>query len=155
MFPETHYLAVASPQKDSMSHNVGSALTRDTWRVTDLLKMFSRCTCTADADMWSNIVLSMYVYHRSRHVWYHHDGGPSTFKSSSFGVCSVSIPAAPRFFQDINRASNINLQHCPFVNKRKQTVASLYLWQDCYPVALHCVPRKTWLRKSLQTFVQS
>ena len=24
--------------------------------------MFNRCTCTVEADMWSNTVLSMYVY---------------------------------------------------------------------------------------------
>ena len=33
-----------------MSHNVGSALTRDTWRVKDALRMFSRRTCAAEAE---------------------------------------------------------------------------------------------------------
>ena len=51
-------------------------------------------------------------------------GGPSTFKSSSLGVCSVLIPAAPRFFEDNPCVKD----HSPTLSipqkKKKQTVPS-------------------------------
>ena len=74
------------------------------------LKMFSRCTCTVDADTSSTITRKV----------------PPHSSPFSLGVCSILIPAVPRFFEDIKRVSKITFQRCPFLRKEEKGSASVF-----------------------------
>ena len=79
------------------------------------------CKCTnsrhVKRDGCAQDVQSMYVVLWTQACAVPITRGPSTFKSSLLGVCSVLIAAAPRFFEDIKRMSKITFHRCPFLRK--------------------------------------
>ena len=108
--------------RDPLSSN-GLATTKDkTQHEPQMLKLiWSSFTQSLKCTERSCLLLEKEVRKNSRHVKsdgcaedvhakYHHERSPSTFKSSSLGFSCVLIPATPRFFEDINRVSNITLQ---------------------------------------------
>ena len=117
---ETHSLPIASPQKTKTQHEPRC------WKCTNSRHVTSD-GCAQDVQ-W------MYVYSTRKHVQYHHERGPSTFKSSSLVVCIVLIPAARRFFEDINRVSKVTLQRCPFIRKEANGSVSVRLSPCCAPL---------------------
>ena len=96
-------------------------LLEDTRRVTNVLRMFSRSTCTAE------------------HVQYYHER--SLHIQALFTWCfgGVLIPAAPRFFEDINHVQD---QSPTLSIPKKEANGSVSVsLVRLFPVALHSAPR--------------
>ena len=83
----------------------------------------------------------MEVYSGVTQALYHHERGPSTFKSSSLVFLGLPIPAERIFFEDTNRGSKITFQRCPCPKKEPKgsvSVSCVRLFASC---AAQCTPK--------------